>query len=130
MVLVDQPAQELPATDVRGSCRCPGLTGPVRREERQRAVWTSGVVVRRVLSEDGLKMAAAEHQDMVEALLPEQQDYIVLKPKLTFAKGNIRIPLNKTRDLFFFKRQLLLKTLRKSIFAFKAATSFIYLNYI
>ena len=56
-------------------------------------------------------------------------DVIYLKPKGVFSRGNIRIPLYKPRDLFFSKRQLLLRFIRKFIFSLKASTGFLYFNY-
>lgn len=55
--------------------------------------------------------------------------YVFLKPVAAFAYGRIRIPSDKIRSKFFLQRQEILRKLRKAIFAFKAATGFLYLSY-
>ena len=54
---------------------------------------------------------------------------IFLDSKAAYANGKIRIPHGRLRDFYFLNRQQILRHLRKSLFAFKATTGFLFYSY-
>jgi hypothetical protein len=54
---------------------------------------------------------------------------VFLDSKAAYANGKIRIPFGRIRDFYFLNRQKILRHLRKSLFAFKATTGFLFYSY-